>query len=238
MVLFIAAIALGQAAQQGGAPAQTPETFSHTIQVQVQANYLLYLPSDYAQNPHKRYPLVLFLHGAGERGSDINAIKKHGFPKEIEQGKQYPFIVVSPQCQDGGWWANQVPELIALMDEAEKRYRVDRDREYVTGISMGGYGTYALAAAQPKRFAAIAPISGGADPSIAPKIKDIPIWATHGAKDSIVNISQEQPLIDALKGLGADVRFDIIPDGEHDVVTPVYASDDLYKWLLQHKRKH
>jgi len=107
----------------------------------------------------------------------------------------------------------------------------------LTGLSMGGMGTYALAAAQPKRFAAIAPISGMASASIAPLIKDIPIWATHGDHDQAVNIEGERPLIAALQNLGAEVKYDVIVGGEHDVWTPVYQSHALYDWFLRHVRK-
>ncbi len=231
MVFLVAAVALTQSAQAQ----QTPESYKRNVTVEVQGRYLLYLPPDYAQNRHKRYPLILFLHGSGERGTDLNKVKVHGPPKEIAKGRSFPFIILSPQCNDQGGW--QTPSLEGLLDDAEKRFRVDKDREYLSGLSMGGFGTYALAAAQPKRFAAIAPISGGADPAIAPIIKDIPIWATHGAMDPTVNISREQPLIDALKGLGADVKFDVIPDGQHDVWSAVYESNALYDWFLRHTRK-
>ncbi len=214
---------------------QTPKSFARTVQVHVSANYLLYVPQDYATNKHK-YPLMLFLHGSGERGDDVEMLKTHGPPKEIANGRQFPFIIVSPQCPitSSGW---DIPTLEGLLDEIEQHYRVDRDREYLTGLSMGGFGTYALAFAQPKRFAAIAPISGGADPAVAPMIKGIPIWATHGAIDPTVKIGREKPLIDTLKGLGADVRWDVIPDGGHDVWTPVYAGEALYSWFLEHKRR-
>lgn len=231
MVHLIAAMVLAQAAQAG----QSPESYSRKVTIDVQGRYLLYLPPDYAQNKHKKYPLILFLHGSGERGTDLNKVKMHGPPKEIEKGRQFEFIILSPQCDERGGWS--VPALMGLLDEAEHRLRVDKDREYLTGLSMGGMGTNALATAQPKRFAAIAPIAGMASPSIAPKIKDIPIWATHGDKDQSVNINGEIPLIDALKGLGAEVKYDVIPNGEHDVWTPVYQSHALYDWFLRHTRK-
>ncbi len=231
MVHLIAAMALAQAAQAG----QSPESYSRKVTIEVQGRYLLYLPPDYAQNKHKKYPLIVFLHGSGERGTDLNKVKMHGPPKEIEKGRQFEFIILSPQCDERGGWS--VPSLIGLLDEAEHRLRVDKDREYLTGLSMGGMGTYALATAQPNRFAAIAPIAGAAGPTIASKIKDIPIWATHGDKDQAVNINGEIPLIDTLKGLGAEVKYDIIPNGEHDVWTAVYQSHALYDWFLRHTRK-
>ncbi len=230
MVVLVAALALAQAAQS----AQTPETYARKVAIDVSGRYLLYLPPDYNQDRHKKFPLILFLHGSGERGTDLNKLKVHGPPKEIEKGRLFEFIILSPQCDDRGGW--NIPSLMGLLDEAEHKFRVDKDREYLTGLSMGGMGTYALAAAQPKRFAAIAPISGAANASIAPKIKDIPIWATHGDHDQSVNINSERPLIEALQKLGADVKYDVIPGGEHDVWTPVYQSNALYDWLLRHVR--
>lgn len=226
MVALLASTLLGMS--------QTPQTLQRTTTVPVEGSYLLYLPSDYETNS-KRYPLMLFLHGAGERGKDLERIKVHGPPKEIGKGRNLPFIVVAPQCPGPGFW--EIAMLIGLLDEVEKKYRVDKEREYVTGLSMGGLGTYELAARQPKRFAAIAPICGWADPAIAPKIRNLPIWSTHGDKDQAVPLSMEQPLVDALKALGADVRFDVIPGGEHDVWTDVYGGEAIYSWLLEHKRR-
>lgn len=229
MVVFAVAMALAQAQTS-----QSPETYARKVSIEVSGRYLLYLPPDYNQDRHKKYPLILFLHGSGERGADLNKVKTHGPPKEIEKGRQFEFIILSPQCDERGGW--NVPSLIGLLDEAEHKFRVDKDREYLTGLSMGAMGTYAVAAAQPNRFAAIAPISGAANPSIAPKIKDIPIWATHGDHDQSVNIEGEKPLIAELQKLGADVKYDIIPGGEHDVWTPVYQSHALYDWLLRHHK--
>jgi predicted peptidase len=229
MIAFLIAAAISQNGQ-----VQTPKSFSRSVRVEVQGSYLLYLPNDYSTTK-KRFPLILFLHGSGERGNDLEILKAHGPPKEIAQGRQFPFIIVSPQCPTGQQW--DVPTLEGLLDEVEQHYRVDRDREYLTGLSMGGFGTYALAAAQPMRFAAIAPISGGADASIAPKIKNLPIWATHGAMDPTVNIERERPIIQALKNLNADVRWDIVPEGGHDVWSAVYAGNSLYSWFLSHQRK-
>ncbi|MDR3692824.1 MAG: alpha/beta hydrolase-fold protein [Fimbriimonas sp.] len=231
MLVCIGAIMMAQVAQA----LQSSESFSRPVTISVEGRYLLYLPPDYSKDRRKKFPLLLFLHGSGERGRDLEMVKRHGPPKEIEKGRQFEFVILSPQCDERGGW--QVPTLTGLLDEAEHRFRIDKDREYVTGLSMGGMGTYALAAAQPKRFAAIAPVSAAANVSIAPKIKDIPIWATHGAMDPTVNISGERPLIDELTRLGAEVKYDVIPDGQHDVWTPVYQSNALYDWLLRHVRR-
>jgi predicted peptidase len=213
--------------------AQTPESFKGKITKSVELNYLLYLPKDYAKSKRERFPLLLFLHGSGERGSDLNKVKVHGPPKLIAHGQDFPFIIVSPQCPDRGWW--DADTLLALLDSIEKKYRVDKDREYSTGLSMGGFGTWALAAAAPDRFAAIVPISGAGDPADASKLKNVPIWAFHGAKDPTVPIQGDQEMVDAVKAAGGNIQFTIYPDGEHDVWTRTYENPEVFTWLLSHQ---
>src|SRR5262249_25165213 len=153
----------------------------------------------------KAWPLLLFLHGAGESGSDLKRVKRHGPPKLIERGKDFPFIVVSPQSPGRGW---DPRTLNALLDDVAAKHKVDKDRSYVTGLSMGGFGTWALAAASPDRFAAIVPICGGGTPGDAKKIKDLPIWVFHGAKDSVVPPNRSEAMVKALKSAGAkEVKF-------------------------------
>ncbi len=147
--------------------------------VKVHMKYLLQLPNDYDQQ--ESLPVLLFLHGAGERGDNLDLVKKHGPPKLIEAGQEFPFIVVSPQCPEGRWW--EPFELAALLDEIVEKYKVDQDRIYVTGLSMGGFGTWSLAAYQPKRFAAIVPICGGGEPFTTRLFAKVPAWVFHGAKD-------------------------------------------------------
>src|ERR1700756_5414953 len=138
---------------------QQGQHFEKEITVKVKLDYLLYLPEGYDKE-EKAWPLLLFLHGAGESGHDLNKVKIHGPPKLIEAGKSFPMIVVSPQAPRMGW---DVPTLNALLDDIVATHKVDRDRVYVTGLSMGGFGTWALAAAYPDKFAAIMPICGGGD---------------------------------------------------------------------------
>src|SRR5262249_37880875 len=152
---------------------------------------LLYLPDAY-DSSKKEWPLLLFLHGAGESGDDLARVKRHGPPKLIEGGKAFPFIVVSPQSSGRGWNADT---LNALLDDLISKYRVDKDRVYLTGLSMGGFGTWSLAATHPEKFAAIAPICGGGRPEDASKIKDIPTWVFHGAKDTTVPIARSEAMV-------------------------------------------
>jgi len=212
---------------------QSQQMLEKKVTKLIQVNYLLYLPSAY-EKQDKNWPLMLFLHGAGERGTNIDLVKKHGPPKLIAAGKHFPFIIVSPQCPRGQWWS--VDDLDALITEICERYRVDNNRIYVTGLSMGGYGTWSLAQKFPHRFAAIAPICGGGDPALASVIKDLPVWVFHGAKDKSVPIARSQEMVDALKKVDAKVKFTIYPEAEHDSWTITYSNPELYKWFLQHKR--
>ena len=200
--------------------------------VKVMLKYLLYLPPDYAHQ--QAWPLMLFLHGAGERGDNLEALKQHGPPKLIEAGRDFPFIVVAPQCPRDRWW--EPFELAALLDEITDKYKVDPDRIYLTGLSMGGFGTWALAAYQPKRFAALVPICGGGDPTTTRRFSSVPTWAFHGAKDQTVPLARSQAMVDALRKNGSPVRFTIYPDADHDSWTRTYANPELYDGLHQQKR--
>ncbi|MCH5375960.1 MAG: prolyl oligopeptidase family serine peptidase [Planctomycetes bacterium] len=196
-------------------------------------DYLLYLPDGY--DDHESWPLILFLHGSGERGDDLNQVKKHGPPKILESRKDFPFIVVSPQCPAGRRW--EPFDLTALLDDVVSRYKVDEDRIYVTGLSMGGFGTWALAARTPDRFAAIVPICGGGEPGWARRLSKIPVWVFHGAKDTAVPIERSEEMVKALQAAEGNVQFTIYPEAGHDCWTETYDNPKLYEWLLQQKRQ-
>lgn len=202
------------------------------VQIKVQMDYLLYLPPDY--DKQEKLPLMLFLHGAGERGHDLEKVKIHGPPKLIAAGKTFPFIVVSPQCPEGKWW--EPYELVALLDEIESKYKVDPDRIYVTGLSMGGFGSWALAARIPNRLAAIAPICGGGEIFSARRIAKLPVWAFHGGKDAAVPVELSQAMVDAIKKQGGNPKLTIYPDAGHDSWTATYDNPEFYEWLLAQKR--
>lgn len=223
----------GARAQQPGQ--QKAAVLNRQIVRTVRLDYLAYVPADYGKDKEKKWPVLLFLHGSGESGSDVEKVKVHGPPKLVAAGKDLPFIVISPQCPSAreGW----DPEtLTALLDEVGEKYTVDPDRVYLTGLSMGGYGTWALAAAHPERFAAIAPICGGGRPRTAARLKGLPTWVFHGAKDPTVPLAQSQEMVDALKAAGGDVRFTIYPEAGHDSWTETYNNPELYTWLLSQKR--
>lgn len=215
------------------ASTQQAKTFEKAILVSAKLEYLLSLPADYAQS-NQKWPLVLFLHGAGESGTDLNKVKVHGPPKIVEAKGPFPFILVSPQCPGRGW----NPDVLnALLDDLMKNYRVDPDRVYLTGLSMGGYGTWALAAAHPEKFAAIAPICGGGSPKDAPKLARLPIWVFHGAKDTTVPLQRSEEMVEAIKAAGGNPKFTVYPDAGHDSWTATYDNPEFYTWLLAQKRR-
>ena len=214
---------------------QSAQTFSKKITKTVDCNYLLYLPADYGKDAKKKWPIIMFLHGAGERGSKIEVLKKLGLPKMIAQGKNFDFIIVSPQCPNDIWWPEQTDVLINLLDEVEAKYRVDTDRVYLTGLSMGGFGTWTLAERYPKRFAAIAPICGGGEKYAGYRLKKVPVWAFHGAKDKTVPVERSQEMVDAVKKAGGDAKITIYPEAEHDSWTQTYENPELYEWFLSHR---
>ncbi len=216
--------------------------------------YLLYLPSTYGVEGES-YPLIFFLHGAGERGSNLSLVKTHGPPKIVNSARliqnifgeeEFPFIVVSPQCPSGEWWLNEY--LIEVLTEAIQNYAIDTKRIYVTGISMGGFGTWSFGSAYPELVAAMAPICGTGDAmswsnlrsytqlnppaAILENLVDIPVWAFHGQNDSVVPVKQDQKTVDALLALGGDVTFTIYPNTDHDSWTKTYNNLELYHWFL------
>ncbi len=209
----------------------------------IEVNYLLFLPRDYEPKSGKRWPLLLFLHGAGERGTNIWKVATHGPPKIVKEHPEFPFILVSPQCPDGKVWSSD--SLLALLDEIVREHAVDTGRVYLTGLSMGGYGTWSLGLAHPEKFAAIAPICGGGELITlvlssfekGRSLRSLGVWAFHGAKDTVVPLSESQRMVDALKKVGAqEVKLTVYPDAGHDSWTETYNNPQLYEWLLKHDR--
>jgi predicted peptidase len=196
-------------------------------------NYLLYLPEGYAKDTITRWPLLIFLHGAGETGSDLEKVKLHGPPRRIADGHQYPFIVISPQAAQYGWNSEL---LIKVLKNFMEKYRVDEDRVYLTGLSMGGYGTWNTAITYPEYFAAIIPICGGGYPEGVERLKNMPVWCFHGAKDNVVPISQSEKMMTPLQAINPNAKFTVYPEADHDSWTETYNNQEIYDWLLSHKR--
>jgi len=203
----------------------------------VEIRYLLFLPQGHgsAEKKDEKWPLMLFLHGAGERGDNLDLVKKHGPPKLVQEKKEFPFITISPQCPNGKFWNPQ--QMAKLVDHVANTYSADPKRLYVTGLSMGGFGSWNLLADYPGKFAAAIPICGGGEPSKVDKMKDTPIWVFHGAKDTAVSIKKSEEMVDALKKAGGNVKFTMYPEAGHDSWTETYNNSEVYKWLLEQKLK-
>jgi predicted peptidase len=231
-IWFLAAIAIAAECDPSSSSTQKAQQLNRTITVKLA--YLLYLPKGYEQK--ESWPLMLFLHGAGERGDDLEMVKKHGPPKLIDAGREFPFVVVSPQCPKDRMW--EAYELSALLDEIVEKYKIDQDQVFVTGLSMGGYGTWALAGHSPARFAAIVPICGGGETIFVRRYaKTLPVWVFHGAKDTAVPLERSERMVEALKKAGGEPKFTIYPEAAHDSWTETYDNPELYAWLLEQRRK-
>jgi predicted peptidase len=198
----------------------------------------LVLPRDYAQTA-SAYPLLLFLHGREERGDDLERVKRHGPPK-LASGSARPafldpFIVLSPQCPLDQDWS--VDALVSLLDEVARTFRVNPNRVYLTGISMGGGGAWRLALAQPHRFAALCPICGRGEPEQAARLQNLPIWIFHSASDTIVPVLESDRMFTALQHCNANVTYTRYRALDHvSTWAAAYACPALYEWFLRHSR--
>ena len=195
--------------------------------------YLEYFPE--INEGDENLPLLIFLHGMGERGDDLSKLKLHGPPSFLDQKKDFPFITISPQCPDTIYWNEEF--LLPFYEEIIAKYPIDKKRIYLTGLSMGGFGTWGSIIAKPDLFAAAAPICGGGDPSKLEAVKSLPIWVFHGAKDQVVPLLRSEEMVNKLKELGSKVKFTIYPKATHDSWTETYANPKLYEWLLSHQKK-
>jgi len=200
----------------------------------------------------KKYPLVVFLHGAGERGTDNEKQLIHGVPQFVANIDKYPCFLIAPQCPEGKRWVEvdwsadshtqpkepgEVGRLtLALIEKSIRELPVDPKRVYLTGLSMGGFGTWDLVARRPELFAAAVPVCGGADEATAPTIKTIPIWAFHGAKDTVVKPARSRNMIAALKKAGGKPKYTVYPDVGHDSWNNAYRDPELFKWLFARKK--
>jgi predicted peptidase len=218
------------------------KAFEAQITQTVKLDYLLHLPDNYHASAKRKWPLILFLHGAGERGDDLALVKVHGIPKVAMVLDEFPFIAVSPQCPPNHWWSDFSAALIMLLDAISTTYAVDADRVYLTGLSMGGFGTWHLAVEYPHRFAAIVPICGGGVwaygfPERVSDIKHLPVWAFHGAKDDLVPLRESEVLVETLQKCGGDAKLTVYPEAGHDSWTETYNNPELYAWFLSHSRQ-
>ena len=203
--------------------------------------YVVFVPKDY--DGTKEYPTILFLHGAGETKSTKKDAK---MPVEVGIGpaikkreKDFPFIVVIPQAENFGWAADtkNAKRALAMLDDVQKEYKTDAKRQYLSGLSMGGMGTWSIAMAHPDRFAAIVPVCGRGDTKTAEKIKDLPCWCFHGDADAAVKVEGSREMIAAVKKAGGSPKYTEYPKVGHNSWDMAYGTDELYTWLLEQKKK-
>lgn len=198
--------------------------------------YVKYLPKDFDEN--KKYPLVFFLHGAGERSDDPEACCEHGYMKRVrENGEDFPFIFIAPQCPDKKYWGCFTESLLAFLDYICETLPIDEDRTYLTGLSMGGTGTWMLAMAAPERFAAIAPICGSGICWNGRIISQIPTYIYHGDCDDTVPLSESITMLSAVNGWDGKAQIKICYGMGHNAWDVAYAGDELINWFFAHKRE-
>lgn len=222
---------------------QTPQHFRKTITRTAELDYLLFLPEGYKKSDAKKWPLMLFLHGAGERGTNVEKVAVHGPPKIVKTKKDFPFVLVSPQCPADRVWRDD--ELLALLDNVIARHKIDTNRVYLTGLSMGGYESWSLGTKYPERFAAMAPICGGGEQIAVllssrqkkAALNSLGVWAFHGAKDPVVPLEESQRMTNALMRAGCkDVKLTVYPEDGHDSWTHAYEEPEIWNWFLAHSR--
>jgi predicted peptidase len=203
-----------------------------TEQTGAELRYLLHLPTAYEDR--RAWPLILFLHGAGERGDNLTLVLREGLPHLLETLPDFPFVVVSPQETRARRWT---PDgLAALLDDVAGRYRVDRARVYVTGLSSGASAALELAIHLPDRIAAVAPVAFTVIPTDLCRMKDVPVWVFHNGADERVPVGRAKKLAMELRACGAGVKVTIFPAEGHDAWTEAYRTHELYEWLLRQRR--
>ncbi len=218
---------------------EQPVQAQMTTTIHAEINYLMFLPKTYTKSG-KPAPLIVFLHGSGERGNDLEKVKAWGPPAIVEKDADFPFIVVSPQIPQGQWWNSYL--LKQMLDQVLANNNVDKSRVYLTGLSMGGFGTWDFATAYPEYFAAIAPICGGGNTHLISRLKNIPTRVFHGKKDEAVPEQQSAMMVEALKKVGGNVEYTVLPEGGHvDAWVYAYSYEKnkgaLFDWFLQHTKQ-
>ena len=193
-------------------------------------DYLEYLPQEYGKGT--KLPLVIFLHGAGERGPDIEKVAVHGWLKNVRQGQEFPFVILAPQCPANKYWGAYIESLNAFLDRALEKYDVDPDRVYLTGLSMGGTGTWLWSQANPERFAAILPICGTGCLWYGTPLVGKPVWAFHGDADLTVDVMDSIRMIQRIRAAGGKPKLTIYPGVGHGSWEPAYSDPAVIEWML------
>lgn len=203
-------------------------------------SFLLFMPANESQKINEKYPLIIFLHGIGERGNDLQLLKREGLPKILDGDTSFPFIVISPQCPVSTEWyytnENNIQKMDLMIDDAIKRYPIDTNRIYLTGLSMGGIGTWYFAINMPERFTAIAPVAFRGDGWSPCAAQNIPVWAFHGKNDNVIPLTAAQSIVDQFENCDGNIEFTVYNDLPHDCWTRTYNNQSLYAWFLQNSK--
>lgn len=223
-----------QATLREFAPASVVLPGDGKVRRRIVAHYRLLKPK--APKPGRTYPVVLFLHGAGQVGLDNRSQLKH-LPAQMAAEpwrSRYPCFLIAPQCPPGRSWLNEVDVLLAILERVLNEHPADPRRVYLTGLSMGGFGSWNLATLYPERFAAVVPICGGGNPALAARLLDVPIWAVHGDADTVVPVEQSRTMIDAIQNAGGSPRYTELRGVTHNSWTPAYRQPDgVIAWMFR-----
>ncbi|GGG13358.1 prolyl oligopeptidase family serine peptidase [Paenibacillus abyssi] len=206
------------------------------VMKKVSIHYQLFKPSAYEARTDKKWPVILFLHGMNKRGDDIHSLDVYGLNEFVKSKKDFEFLVITPQCPFFSTWPMERDAVIALVNEIVTNERVDTERIYLTGFSMGGNGVLDLAVNAPQLFAAVVPIAGWLVAEKTELLKHIPVWAFHGEADDVIPVQRTEEMVAALESMGGHVRMTTFPRLKHSIMNEVYNHPELYHWLLQHKK--
>lgn len=198
--------------------------------------HAVYLPPMYDEQPDARWPLLIFLHGAGERGDNLEGVYRHGPLREVREGRDFPFVIIAPQIDGQDFWACYAQTLNMMLDGWLEQYRLDPARVYLTGLSMGGTGTWMWGMMNPRRFAAIMPLCGTGICWCAGNLKSVPVWAFHGDQDDTVPLEESVRMVERLNRSGGQARLTVCEGAGHDCWSETYRREDVYAWLLSHHR--
>ena len=214
-------------------PTETRERFKAPSGTEMP--YLLFEPAAALMLPDQKRPLVVFLHGSGERGDDLDLVKKHGPPSRFMRDDGLPFVLLAPQCPAGIWW--NAEDVISLIETVIKEHDIDPDRVHLTGLSMGGFATWDILERKPDLLASAVPICAGGDPKTVERFKHIPIWTFHGTADDMVAVDRTREMDKALRAAKArDFHATYYEGVGHDSWTQTYANPAVYAWMMQRSR--
>jgi len=239
ITLNLVALSLACLALHAGQPA--PGRLSeHTFKVSdtQTISYLFYLPREFDSSKDTKWPVILFLHGRGESRGPLNIVAKWGPPRMAKRGDNLPYILIAPQCPASNRWTDDSQQngVIKLLDHLSANFPVDRSRIYLTGLSMGGYGSWKMAADHPDRFAAVAPICGRGNPDDAAKLVNVPLWVFHGTEDTAVLYRHSAEMVEAIhRAGGKKARFTTLQHVGHNSWSAAYATPELYQWFNKHQ---